>query len=106
MQPNQHIIIEEGARPDGTDAVRLEPLPASAPTWSRVGLSSRLAMRAFPVSSLPTTIAGRVACIMEWLEGIPIYDEYGYPTGERTAPLITKEQALRLLDIPDVDEVA
>lgn len=108
MDRKLHIVIDEGARPDGLDVVRLECLPAAndvAP-WRRVGLTSRLAMRAFPLSSLPQTIAGRVACVMEWLHGVPIVDEWGNETGERTAPLITEEQARRLLAVSDVDEAA
>ena len=66
------------------------------------GLTSGLAMHAFPPSSLPETPAGRMEQIAQWLQGIPIVDEDGDPTGEYTAPLITKELAARLMDKPGV----
>lgn len=50
------------------------------------------------------SIAGRIEYVMQLLHGVPIVNECGCPTGERTAPLITKSQAAKLLDIPDLPE--
>lgn len=47
------------------------------------------------------TPAQKMELIMALLGGQPIYDEYGDDTGEVTPSLITKEQALKLLNLPD-----
>jgi hypothetical protein len=47
--------------------------------------------------AMPKDLAGRLAFVEYLLAGAEIYDENGDTTGERTAPLITKEEALRLL---------
>lgn len=53
-----------------------------------------------PKPSLPKTLAGRIECISEWLAGPALVDDNGEPTGERGAPLITREQAVRLMEAP------
>lgn len=50
------------------------------------------------------TIAGKVEMIMELLGGQPILDEDGNDTGEVTASIITKEDALKLLNGEDLQE--
>lgn len=46
------------------------------------------------------TTAGKLEIINTLLGGQPIFDENGNPTGEMTPSLITKEQALELLNMP------
>jgi len=36
--------------------------------------------------------------LQQLLEGVPIRDEYGNPTGEHTGPLISKADYVRLMD--------
>lgn len=43
-------------------------------------------------------IAGRVEMIRSLLGGEDLYDDFGNKTGEKTAQLITKEQAIELLN--------
>lgn len=50
------------------------------------------------------SIAGRLEVLDRLFHGVPIVDENGLPTGERTAPLITKEQYLRFIDCPPLEE--
>jgi len=50
------------------------------------------------------TSAEKLQIVMELLGGQPIYDEYGNPTGDVTAQLITKEQALELLNFNEDNE--
>lgn len=45
---------------------------------------------------LPETAAGRLEFVINLLEGVPYYDEDGMEIG-RSEPLITKEEALKLL---------
>lgn len=66
----------------------------------------RAAERGLLVSTLPQDPAARVQVVMEMLEGVPVVDEHGRPTGERSGPLITREKALELLDLPDLPEKA
>jgi len=47
-------------------------------------------------AALPKTIAGRQECLDAWYHGLPVIDDNGKPTGERTAPLISKDTYLRL----------
>jgi hypothetical protein len=62
------------------------------------GLVSPLAMQAFPESSLPTSPAGRLQWIQEMVQGSPILDDDGEPTGEYSEPCLTPEDAARLID--------
>ncbi len=54
-------------------------------------------MEVFPESKLPPSPVGRREFVMTLLQGFPIYDDKGTPTGEYSAPLITKADARRLL---------
>lgn len=83
-------------------APELPPLTFAA-RKAAAGLTSGLAMLAFPAGQLPQTPAGRVAWVADMLGGRPIVDDEGRPTGETSGPLITKEQAAKLLDIPALD---
>ena len=57
--------------------------------WKEVDLDdTKFVMKAFPVSLLPTTPAGRLQKVQELLQG----------------GLISQEQALSLLDFPDLDK--
>lgn len=58
-------------------------------------------MKPFTKSQLPTTVAGRLEFVMTLLQGFPICDENGEPTGEYTPPVITKATALKLLEEVD-----
>jgi len=53
----------------------------------RVGDTSPVAM----------SVAGRVEFLMELLQGIPLRDSDGFLTGERSEPLITKEDFARVM---------
>ena len=64
----------------------------------RKGLTSPLVMRAFPVSQLPLTVAGRLQFVMDLATPRPITDEDGEPTGEYSEPVITLEDARKLLE--------
>lgn len=52
---------------------------------------------------IPKTRAGKIQIIMELLGGQPIYDEYGNQIDE-TAKLITREEAIKLLNIKEEEE--
>lgn len=60
----------------------------------------RGAMRVFSPSQLPSTPAGRLEQVLAWLQPQPIYDDEGEPTGKYSEPIITLEQAVKLLDGP------
>jgi len=62
------------------------------------GMAMRMEMKAFPPGSLPETPAARLEMIMLLLRGFPVVDEDGNETGEYTGPMITEEQAKKLLD--------
>jgi len=47
--------------------------------------------------SAKLTAEAKLQMIMELLGGQSIYDDLGQPTGEKTAQLITEEQAKQLL---------
>lgn len=64
---------------------------AERKAW-RVGLEARQAAALAHMS-----VAGRMELLDEWLAGPALVDESGEPTGERGAPLITRETYLRLL---------
>ena len=60
-------------------------------------LASPLAMSPFVSRQAGKSIAGRLQFVMRLLQGEPLYDEDGEPTGEYGPGLITKEQAAKLL---------
>lgn len=67
------------------------------------GLRSGYAMHPYPPSSLPTSVAGRMELIAEWLYGIPVVSVCPCGCGlevdtGRREPLITKETAARLME--------
>jgi hypothetical protein len=67
------------------------------------GLTSPFAMSSFPSSTLPTSVAGRLALVEDLLAGVPIVVECSCGCGEtfdtgRREPLITKEDARRLIE--------
>ena len=91
-------ISETDATPDGgiIDGVgfgTMEPPPMTFAERKALGI------RAYPPSQLPETVAGRLELIHEWMSPQPIYDQdTGEPTGEYSEPLITKEQAAKLME--------
>jgi hypothetical protein len=62
------------------------------------GESIRCEMKPFTASQLPSSPAGRMQILHELLAGTEIVDENGDPTGERTEPLITKADFVRLMN--------
>jgi len=62
---------------------------------------AEMPLRDFPgiEAMLPKTLAARQECLDFWYNGLPVIDDNGEPTGERTAPLISRETYLRLSQI-------
>lgn len=52
----------------------------------------------------PVSLAARIDAVIELLNGLPMeFDENGKVI-QRGPPLISREQALKALDMPDIDE--
>jgi hypothetical protein len=66
---------------------------------TRSGMSMRMAraLETLDEQAVPETPAARLEWVMELVLGPTMYDDNDRPTGERGAPMITWEQAAKLL---------